>query len=124
MPAYDSDRYSPGAAVATVGVRNLASGASVDEVRMVLDSGADISALPKAVVDALTLAVGDRAYEVMAYDNTVRECRTVRAEVVFMRGHFKGQFIVLDQDDGVLGRNILNHLIVTLDGPRLEWEVR
>lgn len=124
MPAYDSERYSPAAAVATVSVRNLASGASVDEVSMVLDSGADISALPKAVVDALTLAVGDRAYEVMAYDNTVRECPTVRAEVVFMRGHFKGQFIVLDLDDGVLGRNILNHFIVTLDGPSLEWEVR
>lgn len=124
MPAYDSERYSPAAAVATVSVRDLASGAGVDEVSMVLDSGADISALPRAVVDALTLAVGDRAYEVMAYDNTVRECPTVRAEVVFMRGHFKGQFIVLDQDDGVLGRNILNHFIVTLDGPSLEWKVR
>lgn len=61
MAAYDSERYSPAAAVATVGVRNLASGAIVDEVSMLLDSGADISALPKAVVDALTLAVGDRA---------------------------------------------------------------
>jgi hypothetical protein len=91
---------------------------------MVLDSGADISALPRAVVDALTLAVGDRAYEVMRYDNTVRECPTVSPEIVFMRGHFNGQFIVLDQDDGVLGRNILNHFIVTLDGPSLEWEVR
>lgn len=48
----------------------------------------------------------------------------MRAEVVFMRGHFKGQFIVLDQDDGVLGRNILNHFIVTLDGPSLKWDVR
>jgi hypothetical protein len=124
MPANDSERYSPAAAVATVGVRNLASGAIVDEVSMVLDSGADISALPKAVVDALALAVGDRVYEVMAYDNTVRECPTVRAEVVFMRGRFKGQFIVLDQDDGVLGRNILNHFIVTLDGPSLKWDVR
>jgi len=124
MPAYDSERYAPAAAVATVSVRNLDSGAGVDEVRMVLDSGADISALPKAVVDALALAVGDRAYEVMAYDNTVRECLAVRAEVVFMRGHFKGQFIVLDQDAGVLGRNILNRFSVTLDGPRLEWEVR
>jgi hypothetical protein len=124
MPAYDGERYSPPAAVATVSVRNLDSGARVDEVGMLLDSGADISALPKAVVDTLALAVGDRAYEVMAYDNTVRECATVRAEVVLMRGHFKGQFVVVDQDVGVLGRNILNHLVVTLDGPRLEWEVR
>ena len=124
MTAYDGERYSPAAAVATVSVRDLASGATVDEVSMLLDSGADISALPKAVVDALALSVGDRAYEVMAYDNSARECPTVGAEVVFMRGHFKGQFIVLDQDVGVLGRNILNHLVVTLDGPRLEWNVR
>ena len=116
MPAYDRERYSPAAAVATVSVRDLASGATVDEVSMLLDSGADISALPKAVVDALALPVGDRAYEVMAYDNTVRECPNLSAEVVFMRGHFKGRFIVLDQDVGVLGRNILNHLVVTLDG--------
>jgi hypothetical protein len=91
---------------------------------MLLDSGADISALPKPVVDALALAAGDRSYEVMAYDNSVRECTTVRAEVVFLRCHFKGLFVVLDQEVGVIGRNILNHLIVTLDGPRLHWDVR
>ena len=90
MPTYDGERYSPAAAVATVSVRDLASGATVDEVSMLLDSGADISALPKTVVDALALPVGDRAYEVMAYDNSVRECLTVGAEVVFMRGRFKG----------------------------------
>jgi hypothetical protein len=68
--------------------------------------------------------LADQAYEVMAYDNTVRACQSVRAEVVFLRGHFKGQFIVLDQDVGVLRRNLLNHLVVTLDGPRLEWNAR
>ena len=124
MPAYDGERYSPAAAVATVSVRDLASGASADEVSVLLDSRADISALPKGIVDALALPVGDRAYEVMAYDNSVRECPTVGAEVVFMRGHFKGQFIVLDQDVGALRRNILDHLVVTLDGPRLQWNVR
>ena len=51
MPAYDSERYSPAAAVATVSVGNLVSGARVDEVSMVVDSGADVSALPRAVVD-------------------------------------------------------------------------
>jgi predicted aspartyl protease len=124
MPAYDGERFSPAAPVATVSVRNIDSEATIDGVRMVFDTGADITALPRAVVDALALPDGDRAYEVMAYDNTVKACRSVRAEVVFMRGHFKGHFVVLDQDIGVLGRNILNHLVVTLDGPRLEWEAR
>jgi hypothetical protein len=124
MTAYDGERYSPAAAVATVSVRNPDSGATINEVSMLLDSGADISALPKGAVGKLALAFTDSAYEVMAYDNTVRTCRTVRAEVVFMRGRFKGKFVVLEQDVGVLGRNILNHLVVTLDGPRLEWDAR
>jgi hypothetical protein len=124
MPAYDGERYAPAAAIATVTVRNLDSGATADGVSMVLDSGADISALPRTIVDALSLPRAARAYEVLAYDNTVRSCPGVDAEVVFMRGRFKGQFIVLDQDVGVLGRNILNHFVVTLDGPRLEWDAR
>ena len=124
MPVYDDVRYSPPAAVATVSVSNLDSGAISDDVPMLLDSGADISALPKAVVDALALPFADRAYDVMAYDNRVRACQSVHAGVVFLRGHFKGRFIVLDQDVGVLGRNILNHFVVTLDGPHLEWHAR
>ena len=124
MPTYDGGRYSPPAAVASIIVRSLDSGAAVEDVSMLLDSGADISGLPRPVVEALALPVGDRSFEIMAYDNRVRECATVRAEVVFLRGHFKGQFIVLDQEVGVLGRNILNHLVLTLDGPSLEWDVR
>lgn len=66
MPACDGVRYSPAAVVASVSVRHLNSGATIDEVDMLLDSGADISALPKAVVNALSLPIADRAYEVMA----------------------------------------------------------
>jgi hypothetical protein len=88
MPAYDSDRFSPAAAVATVSVRSLDSGAVVDAVDMVLDSGADISALPNAVVETLGLVFTDTSYEIMAYDNSLRTCRSVQAEVVFMRGKF------------------------------------
>jgi hypothetical protein len=64
------------------------------------------------------------SYEVMAYDNTVRECPAVRAEVVFLRKRFKGQFLVLDQEVGVLGRDVLNHVLLILDGPHREWDSR
>lgn len=53
MPGYNEDQYSPAASVATVSVPALASGATVDEISMLLDSGADISALPKRIVDEL-----------------------------------------------------------------------
>jgi len=34
---------------------------------------------------------------------------------------FRGPFVVAEADYGILGRNILNLLLLTLDGPRLLW---
>jgi predicted aspartyl protease len=123
MPQYDGQRFLPPAPTGTVSVTNPDTGSTLSGVTMLLDTGADISALPRSAVDALVLAA-DSSYEVMAYDNTVRECRAVRAEVVFIRKRFKGQFLVLDQEVGVLGRDVLNHVLLILDGPHLEWESR
>ena len=35
---------------------------------------------------------------------------------------FKGDFLVVDQPWGILGRNVLNAVPLTLDGPRLRWD--
>jgi len=34
---------------------------------------------------------------------------------------FDGTFVVTDSAYGILGRNILSHLVLTLDGPRQLW---
>ena len=34
---------------------------------------------------------------------------------------FRGQFLVIDQQVGILGRNILNALALVLDGPQQTW---
>ena len=39
------------------------------------------------------------------------------------RYRFRGQFLVTDASPGILGRNILNLLVLTLDGPGLAWSV-
>jgi hypothetical protein len=124
MATYDRQRFSPPAPIATVSITNRETKATLTEVGMLIDSGADISVLPETSVHALALPVGDSAYEVMAYDNTVLDCQVVGAEVVFLRKRFKGQFLVLDQEVGVLGRDVLNHVVLVLDGPRLEWDSR
>ena len=46
MPAYDSSHYDPPAAVATVTVRPSTGGASVTNVFLLLDTGADVTLLP------------------------------------------------------------------------------
>ena len=39
------------------------------------------------------------------------------------RYRFSGRFVVTDADHGILGRNVLNALVLLLDGPRGEWSV-
>ena len=41
---------------------------------------------------------------------------------LFLRGTFNGQYLVIDAEMGVLGRDILNHVRVLLDGPALTWD--
>ena len=43
--------------------------------------------------------------------------------VEFHRYRFRGQFLVTDASHGILGRNILNLLVLRLDGPGLSWSV-
>jgi hypothetical protein len=46
-----------------------------------------------------------------------------RAELrlIFMNKKFTGQFLISENEDGILGRDILNHLKLLFDGKNLEW---
>ena len=43
------------------------------------------------------------------------------AELLMLGRTFRGQFLVVDQQVGILGRNILNALALLLDGPQQTW---
>lgn len=51
MPAYDGNRFEPPAPVARVSLRH--SGGDPVEVLMSLDSGADVTLLPRRAVESL-----------------------------------------------------------------------
>ncbi len=46
----------------------------------------------------------------------------VQLELVFLRKRFKGQFLLIDQPIGILGRNVLNAVALLLDGPNAQWD--
>ena len=52
-----------------------------------------------------------------AYDATL-----VHLELVFCQRTFRGQFLLIDQSYGILGRNVLNAVPLFLDGPQLQWD--
>jgi hypothetical protein len=53
MPKYDADNFDPPAPVAYVSLRNPVTGISITDVPMLMDTGADVTLLPRGYVDQL-----------------------------------------------------------------------
>lgn len=122
MPAYDDSRFAPPAPVARVRLRHPDRGESNADVPMLIDSGADATLLPKAAVAALGIVSTGERYQLVAFDGTTSESEAVRADLVFMSRRFRGRFLVIDAEVGIVGRDVSNHVRLLLDGPALSWE--
>jgi hypothetical protein len=88
---------------------------------MLLDTGADVTLLPRSVIEPLGLSGPIKEqYELVAFDGRSSLAPAVRVELAFCRRTFRGQFLVIDQSWGVLGRNVLNAIPLLFDGPTLD----
>ena len=122
MPAYDADRFDPPAPVAHVTLRHPVTGISLSDVPMLMDSGADVTLLPREAVEKLGITpIAEKVYELQGFDGSLQLAEMVQLELVFLRKRFKGQFLLIDQPTGILGRNILNAVALLLDGPNTQW---
>src|SRR5258708_4105919 len=123
MPAYDTIWFDPPAPLARVVLRNGNTGATWTEVPMLLDTGADITLVPHSVVEHLGIEANlTTQFELEGFDGNVSIAQAVQLEFIFLRRTFRGQFLLADQEWGIIGRNILNALTITLDGPSLTWD--
>ena len=122
MPAYDALSFGPPAPVAHVAVSSPGTGAIVENVSMLIDTGADVSLLPRApIAELIDSAEAGSHYELEGFDGTRSLAPAVQLEVRFLGRVFRGQFLIIDQNHGILGRNVLNSISLTLDGPNLTW---
>ena len=123
MPAYDATQFDPPAPLAQVTLRNPDTGATWSDVPMLLDSGADVTLIPQAVMSlAEEPVVPDRQYELIGFDGSTSFAPVARLERLFCRRTFRGRFLLIDQTWGILGRNVLNKIPILLDGPCLVWD--
>ena len=122
MPTYDSVRFSPPAPLGTIEIRNPATGITRTNVPMLLDTGADVTVLPRECVTHLQIPVDtSQIYELMGFDGTRSTAVAVHLDLIFLGLTFRGRFLLINQPDGILGRNILNHLNISFNGPGLTW---
>jgi hypothetical protein len=122
MPAYDAVRFAPPAPLASVSLRNSITSNVLQDVPMLLDSGADITLVPQGSVIQLGVEISsDNVYELMGFDGSRSLARVVELDLLFLQRKFRGRFLLIDQKCGIIGRDILNHLSLLFDGPNLNW---
>ena len=112
----DNVDHSPPAPILRLPVRAVAGGPATVS-RFFLDTGADFTCLPSSV--AAALIPNDRGTDrrFRAGDGTPGVLPTVRAEIELLGHGYGAFFAVTFSETGLLGRDVLRHFVVTVDGP-------
>lgn len=122
MPSYDRSNFTPPAPVAVVTLRNLLTRAEVSDVRLLIDTGADVTLLPRDSV--AEIGVNEQlmeGYELTGFDGSTSITPLVILEVLFVNRSFQGKYVLIDEPVGILGRDVLNQVRLVLDGPNQQW---
>ena len=123
MPPYDANLFDPPAPLANVTLRNPGTNLMSSDVPMLLDTGADVTLIPSATLAQLKIgSVKNKSYQLIGFDGSTSFAPTVQLELIFCRRIFRGQFLLIDQAWGILGRNVLNAVALILDGPNHTWD--
>ena len=125
MAKYDTSNFDPPAPVASVTLRDRKSRKTVRDVSLLIDSGADVTLLPRTRIDELGVTPqADQRYELMGFDGSRSFSSVVILDMIFLKRVFRGSYLLIDEEFGVLGRDVLNHIAVLMDGPRQQWEIQ
>ena len=57
----------------------------------------------------------------MSWSTTVAQA--VTPDLLFVKRAFTGKYIIVDSGIGILGRDVLNHPAILLDGPHRSWDL-
>lgn len=124
MPNYDEFSFNPPAPIAIVTLKNLENNIEISNVPMLIDTGADATLIPLAYAEKLNLDLSNSEFfELEGFDKSVSQSVVVKLQMIFEGRSFRGDFLTINQEYGIIGRNILNLLKMEFDGQNLFWKV-
>ena len=122
MPQYDKSHFAPPAPTARVTLGNPNNDAARADHELLMDTGADATLLPRAAVERIGVQpLAGVNYELIAFDGARSSAPVADLDVIFLNRRFRGRYLLTDAEQGVLGRDVLNHLNLLLDGPGQRW---
>jgi len=115
MWSYDAESFDPPAPVVDAKLTFGEKQSLV--VKMQIDSGADLTCIPRAVVPTSDELQYGRTL-VAGYEGKVSMKKTCYVGIRIGKHRFEDvEALPIDGDVGLIGRDVLSFLIVTLDGP-------
>lgn len=122
MHSYDAAHHDPPAPIAHVTLRNPKNGAMTTDRVLLLDTGADVTLLPRAAVEQVGVQPeAESEYKLAGFDGSITTASVAILDMVLLNRIYRGKYLLIDEDEGILGRDVLNHLSLLLDGPRQQW---
>jgi len=91
MPSYESSGFTPPAPVDRVMLRNPDTGDSVEDIPMLLDTGADVTLIPQNALLTLRIRPNEnKRYELIGFDGNVSLSSVARLDLIFCGRTFRG----------------------------------
>lgn len=134
---YENKNHRPPAPICVVAIStNLASLINVGRdptmgVKMIIDTGADMSMIPRSTIKKLESLGGNK----LPYDQLPVEDfegkrsihKSYELKILLQTDNGKDQlnrtFLEIGDEEGILGRDLLNEYLTSLDGPNLTWTI-
>ncbi len=121
---YD-ESFEPPAPIAKIAARNVKTGERARDISVLLDTGSDVSLLPKSVLGSLGISpLPNESYRLEGFNGSQTSAEVFYLQVVFLGNRFTGKYCVNDDDIGILGRDVLNEFAILFDGKNLEWKAQ
>ncbi len=97
MPAYDGQHFTPPAPTASVKIRNPQTDASNADVMLLIDSGADVTLLPRSAVEQIGIEpdAGER-YELIGFDGQRSMADAVDLDLTFLDVVIRGRYLLAE----------------------------
>ena len=89
---------------------------------MILDTGADLTLVPGFALEKLNLLKFSE-FKLEGFDGKTTITRGAELQLNFADQKIQGNFPIIEQDYGIIGRNILNRFTIIFDGQNLEWKI-